>query len=100
MKTWYKHIKLPTDAELSKELGLADGSISRNSRERQSSRDKALIMKLGMLKKLSMNPEVVENLTKQIESDQVYIYTIRTKRKLLMFLGLLHKAEIDAIKGV
>lgn len=100
MKTWYKHIKLPTNAELSRELGLSDGAISSNLRGRQSSEDKTILMKLGMIKKLSMNPEVVENLTKQMESDQVYIYTIKTKKKLLMFLGLLHKAEIDAIKGV
>lgn len=96
----YKGVVLPSNGVLAKELGVEHSSVCTNSKRRQSSRDKYTIMKLGILKKQNMNDSVVENLYKSLDDEQIYIKTIRHKHKFLMFLGLLYKAEIDAIKGV
>ena len=97
----YKGVKLPTDIMLARELGITSHSISANRHARESSAEKYVIMKLGLLKKLNMPSEVFEELSKDLENNKdVYIMTSRHKHKVLMFLGLLHKAEIDAIKGV
>lgn len=97
----YKGVKLPTDIMLARELGITSHTISVNRHARESSAEKYVIMKLGLLKKLNMPSEVFEELSKSLgKNKDVYIMTSRHKHKVLMFLGLLHKAEIDADKGV
>lgn len=96
---YYKGIKLPTTRELAAELGVWDTSISKNAAARESSANKYMLMKLGLLKKRLMPQRVVEELSKSLDDGSIYIKTIRHKHKVLLFLGLLHKAEIDAIKG-
>ena len=97
----YKGVKLPTDIMLARELGITSHSISANRHARESSAEKYVIMKLGLLKKFNMPSEVFEELSQSLENNiDVYIMTRRLKHKVLMFLGLLQKAEIDAIKGV
>lgn len=96
----YKGVKLPTDIMLALELGIDNHSISANRRARETSAEKYVIMKLGLLKKLDMPLRVFEELSKSLAGSDVYVRTTRHKHKVLMFLGLLHKAEIDAIQGV
>lgn len=96
----YKGVKLPTDIMLALELGITSQAISANRRARESSAEKYVIMKLGLLKKLDMPVRVFEELSKSLTGRGVYVMTARHKHKVLMFLGLLYKAEIDAIQGV
>lgn len=95
MKHFYKGIKLPTHKELAEEVGVGCSSISNRAHKENS--EKILLLKLGMVKKSKTPAPVLDCLAKELEGTSYYINTSKPKQKILMFLGAMLKAEVDAV---